>query len=91
MNKHKQTSAVIEGHSSAVGNEKYNLILSQKRANTIKNILINDFTIDASRLSAKGFGEKQLLSAGNTRADHNTNRRVVAKITTVVKQLIKKD
>jgi OOP family OmpA-OmpF porin len=90
MKEYKNTSVVIEGHSSAVGNAKYNLTLSQKRAEAIKNLLINEFDIDASRLSAEGFGETQLISKGNTSADHNINRRVVAKIETLVKTVINK-
>lgn len=90
MNEYQNTSAVIEGHSSAVGSAKYNLLLSQKRADAIKSVLVNKFDIDASRLSAEGFGETQLISKGNTKADHETNRRVVAKIEATVKKLITK-
>lgn len=90
MKEYKNTSVVIEGHSSAVGSEKYNLMLSQKRADAIKALLINEFSISESRLSAKGFGETQLISKGNTSTDHNLNRRVVAKIETTIKQAVKK-
>jgi len=90
MQQYKNTSAVIEGHSSTIGSEKYNLILSQKRADAIKKVLVNKFNIDASRLSAKGFGETQLISNGNTKVDHETNRRVVAKIKTMVKKVMTK-
>lgn len=90
MNTYKNTSAVIEGHSSAVGSAKYNLVLSQKRADAVKSVLINEFDIDASRLSAEGFGETQLISKGNTKADHETNRRVVAKVEATVKKMITK-
>ena len=91
MKEYKNTRVVIEGHSSVVGTEKYNLILSQKRADSVMNILINKFTIDANRLSAKGFGETQLISEGNTFADHKLNRRVIAKIETTIKSEITKD
>lgn len=90
MKEYQSTSVVIEGHSSASGTESYNLMLSQKRADTIKDLLINKFSIDASRLSAKGFGETQLIAQGTSRADNSVNRRVVAKIETVVKKVITK-
>lgn len=90
MKEYKETSVVIEGHSSAVGNEEYNLMLSQKRANAIESILVNKFAIDASRLSAKGFGETQLISDGSTRAEHRLNRRVIAKVETTVKEKVMK-
>jgi OOP family OmpA-OmpF porin len=91
MKEYKNTSVVIEGHSSAVGSAKYNLTLSQKRAEALKSVLINELNIEKSRLSAKGFGETQLISKGNTKADHEMNRRVVAKIKTTVKNVINKD
>lgn len=90
MTEHNNTSVVIEGHSSASGNAKYNLTLSQKRADAVKTALINEFDIDSSRVAAKGFGEEQLLSTGNTKADHDLNRRVVAKIKTTVKAVVTK-
>jgi OOP family OmpA-OmpF porin len=91
MKVYKNTSVVIEGHSSAVGSAKYNLALSKERADSVQSILIDQFNIDASRLSSVGFGETQLLSHGNTSDDHELNRRVVAKIKTTVKTEIKKD
>ena len=87
MNEYKNTSVLIEGHSSAAGNDNYNLSLSQKRADAVKSILINKFNIEKSRVSAKGFGETQLISEGNTAADHEVNRRVMAKIEATVKEM----
>ncbi|WP_168427287.1 OmpA family protein [Candidatus Colwellia aromaticivorans] len=87
MAEYKNTSAAIEGHSSAVGNEKYNLTLSQKRADAVKKVLITQFNIEESRLSSTGFGETQLISKGNTKADHKVNRRVVASIEATVKKM----
>ena len=90
MKEYKNTSVVIEGHSSAVGSSKYNLTISQKRADAVKKVLIDRYNIEESRLSSKGFGETQLISTGNTKADHEVNRRVVAKIETTVKNEVKK-
>jgi OOP family OmpA-OmpF porin len=88
MKEYKNTSVVIEGHSSAAGSAKYNLALSQKRADAVKSLLIIKFDIEESRLSAKGFGETQLISKGNTAADHELNRRVIAKIEATVKKMM---
>ncbi len=90
MNEYTSTSAVIEGHSSIVGNAKYNLTLSQKRADAVRSLLINKYNVEANRLTAKGFGETQLISEGTTKADHNLNRRVVAKVKTTVKYTVQK-
>ncbi|WP_077343126.1 OmpA family protein [Pseudocolwellia agarivorans] len=90
MKEYKNTDVVIEGHTSATGEADYNLALSEKRAYSVKNALINNFNISANRLSAVGFGETQLLSQGNTAADHKANRRVVAQIETTTKNVVKK-
>jgi OOP family OmpA-OmpF porin len=91
MKEYKNTSVVIEGHSSAAGSAKYNLALSQKRADAVKSLLIIKFDIEESRLSAKGFGETQLISKDNTSAAHKSNRRVIAKIETTVKKVMIKN
>ena len=70
----------INGHTSAVGKASYNKELSQKRAQAVVNVLVNEFNIDASRLSAVGHGEEQLLDAANTREAHAKNRRIEAKV-----------
>ncbi len=90
MKEYRNTTVVIEGHTSAVGTADYNLMLSQKRADSVKSILMNQFNIDGSRLTAKGFGETQLLSEENTLAANKMNRRVVAKISTTTKKVVTK-
>ncbi|TYK65841.1 OmpA family protein [Colwellia echini] len=90
MMTYQDTNVVIEGHSSAQGNDQYNLTLSQKRADAIKNTLISKYGISANRLTAIGYGETKLLSTGNSSADHKQNRRVIAVIETeVIKPVIK--
>lgn len=90
MKEYPSTNVLIEGHSSAVGDDAYNLTLSQERADAVKAVLMGTFNIDASRLSTKGFGETQLVAKGNTSADHRLNRRVVAQIETTVKEVVNK-
>tara|TARA_R110000744_G_scaffold141484_1_gene252892 strand:- start:1099 stop:2139 length:1041 start_codon:yes stop_codon:yes gene_type:complete len=90
MKEYTATSVEIEGHSSAIGAADYNLMLSQKRADAVKSILINKFNIEASRLTSKGYGESQLLSTETTRTANQLNRRVVAKISTSAKKIVTK-
>lgn len=80
MKRFPATDTVIEGHASAPGDDAYNMKLSQDRANAVKALLVDDFGIDAARLSAVGFGETQLLDTSNTAAAHKTNRRITAKV-----------
>ncbi|GLX78582.1 hypothetical protein tinsulaeT_19220 [Thalassotalea insulae] len=86
MNKYPDTSVEIAGHTSSVGSAEYNLGLSQQRADAVMNVLVDTFNINDSRLSAKGYGESQLLSADNSASAHEKNRRVVAKITATEKK-----
>lgn len=91
MKEYTITSVEIEGHTSITGTADYNLMMSKKRAESVKSILVNKFNIDASRLTTKGYGQTQLLSTDNTIAAHKLNRRVVAKVATSVKEVVTKD
>lgn len=80
MNRFPSTDSVIEGHASAPGDADYNMMLSKKRADAVRTLLINKYGIDAERLTAKGFGETQLLDTSNTAAANKVNRRITAKV-----------
>jgi OOP family OmpA-OmpF porin len=49
----------IEGHTDASGNPAKNKVLSLERATAVMNMLISDYGIDASRVTAVGFGSSQ--------------------------------
>ena len=67
----------IAGHTDSVGSDRYNLRLSQKRANSVRIHLIEREEIEADRLESKGFGETELLvSPEKTSEDKEQNRRV---------------
>ena len=80
MNRFPATIAVIEGHASAPGNADYNMMISKKRAESVRTLLVNKYGIDAARLTAEGFGETQLLDTANTAAANKINRRITAKV-----------
>jgi outer membrane protein OmpA-like peptidoglycan-associated protein len=65
---------LIVGHTDARGNREYNLKLSQQRADSIREALVNPFGVDHRRLDALGLGEEQLLRRSNPEAAEN--RRV---------------
>jgi OOP family OmpA-OmpF porin len=70
--------AVVEGHSDAAGSDAYNKMLSQRRADSVKSELVTRFGIDASRLTAVGYGEERPIASNDTREGRRANRRVVA-------------
>jgi len=78
MTEYPQVKVTIEGHTSIVGSAEYNQVLSENRAEAIKVILIEQFSIAAARITAVGFGFEQLLVEGDDEAAHAQNRRIVA-------------
>ncbi|MCK4840472.1 MAG: OmpA family protein [Methylococcales bacterium] len=70
----------IQGHTDSQGSAQYNQNLSERRANSVKYLLIKN-GIDASRLVTIGFGEAEPVSDNHTRAGRANNRRVVFKRT----------
>jgi outer membrane protein OmpA-like peptidoglycan-associated protein len=66
---------VIEGHTDAKGKASYNLSLSKRRAQAVKQYLVNKFAIDPSRLATVGKGSSELLNSAAPYAPEN--RRVV--------------
>ena len=90
MGRYPATDAVIEGHASAPGGEDYNLLISQKRANAVKNLLIEKYGIKAVRLTAIGYGETQLLDTSNTDKANKANRRITAKVSVSTRVNVKR-
>ncbi len=70
----------IQGHTDSVGSDKYNLILSQKRAEAVRNLLIKKYGINPNRLTAKGYGESKPVASNLTEEGRAKNRRVEAVI-----------
>jgi OmpA-OmpF porin, OOP family len=83
MNKYPDTTAVIEGHTDDVGESDYNLKLSQQRADSVVNYLVNDLHVARSRLTAVGYGETRPIADNNTSEGQQANRRIDAVIACV--------
>ncbi|WP_438864486.1 OmpA family protein [Neptunicella sp.] len=91
MARYGSVSAEIGGHTSAVGKADYNQWLSEARANAVRKLLIERYNVDASRLTAKGYGETELLDTSNTPEAAKKNRRIHAKVSTTVETKVKRD
>lgn len=65
---------LIEGHTDAVGDDVYNLTLSDRRAETVARILVNAFEVPPENLVVEGYGEQYLKI--DTEGDERRNRRV---------------
>jgi len=66
----------IQGHTDSQGSDEHNLKLSDGRAWSVVNYLVQNFGIDQSRLTAKGYGESRPVADNGTAAGRALNRRV---------------
>ena len=80
MKTYPNTTAVIEGHTDNVDTAEYNQKLSEARANSVRQYLIDNFGIKASRLTAVGYGETKPIASNKTEEGRQKNRRVQAVI-----------
>ena len=80
LNKYPQAEAQLEGHTDSMGADAYNMDLSKRRANSVKNYVVEKFNIKASRISTVGYGESKPVASNDTDAGRQKNRRVVANI-----------
>jgi outer membrane protein OmpA-like peptidoglycan-associated protein len=78
MKEFPNTHATIEGHTDNVGNATYNQGLSEERANSVRQYLIEKFGIDGSRITAVGYGLTKPIASNDTAEGKQKNRRVVA-------------
>jgi len=69
----------IEGHTSNDGSLEANMKLSKARADNVKNYLQTQ-GINASRLTAQGFGPNKPINKGTTEQAKSQNRRVEMKL-----------
>ena len=78
LNDHPEIQKVrVEGHTDERGRDDRNLDLSQRRAASVMNYLI-EHSVDASRLESVGYGEtRPVVPNARRAADHARNRRVV--------------
>lgn len=72
--------AEIQGHTDSAGGPKKNLKLSQARAESVRQLMMKEFKVDASQLVAKGYGSAQPVDTNNNPQGRSNNRRVVVKI-----------
>jgi OOP family OmpA-OmpF porin len=75
LNKYPTKNVSVEGHTDSVGNEDYNLMLSQRRAESVR-FAIMARGISSDRITAKGLGELYPVASNDTPAGRQQNRRV---------------
>ncbi|OUL56021.1 OmpA family protein [Pseudoalteromonas ulvae] len=79
MNKYEKTYLSIEGHTDSTGKTEYNQALSEQRALSVKNYLLNQ-QILAARIATMGLGESRPIASNQSASGRALNRRVEIQI-----------
>lgn len=75
LQKHPRMRILIAGHTDNIGTSEYNRFLSMRRAEAVRQYLIEK-GIAAERLQAEGFGMDKPIASNNTEEGRALNRRV---------------
>jgi outer membrane protein OmpA-like peptidoglycan-associated protein len=75
LNKYPNRTVVIEGYTDSVGNNDYNLGLSERRAGAVRAYLL-DQGVSSARMTASGKGASDPVASNDTAAGRQQNRRV---------------
>ncbi|MEF1210950.1 OmpA family protein [Vibrio alginolyticus] len=75
LNEHPQANVEVVGYTDTSGPAAYNLKVSEKRAESVANALVEK-GIDSSRIQARGEGENNPIASNDTREGRQQNRRV---------------
>ena len=70
------SSVSVEGHTDSIGSKPYNLKLSLRRAESVKNLLVK-FGVAPSRISTRGYGFTRPIADNATSEGRQRNRRVI--------------
>ena len=73
---HGNRQVLIIGHSDARGDAARNRQLSERRAELVKQILVENFDVAADRMSTQGMGEARPIASNATSQGRRANRRV---------------
>ncbi|HLY58093.1 MAG TPA: OmpA family protein [Stellaceae bacterium] len=67
----------VEGHTDSTGTPDGNMVLSQARANAVRDDLISEYNVSGDRLVAVGKGQNEPLDAANPEAAANRRVQIV--------------
>jgi OOP family OmpA-OmpF porin len=69
---------LIVDHVESAGRRDHNLILSQRRAESVRDVLVNTFKVSPKRLQALGLGEEQLQDVNRPSSPANARVQIMA-------------
>jgi len=80
MQQYPQTTTTVEGHTDSVGTDQYNQRLSERRAEAVRNVLVNEYGVQGNRVNSVGYGESRPVADNATEEGRQINRRVEAEV-----------
>ncbi|MCW3147982.1 OmpA family protein [Stutzerimonas stutzeri] len=80
MQQYPQTSTTVEGHTDSVGTDQYNQRLSERRAEAVREVLVNQYGVEGGRVNSVGYGESRPVADNATEEGRQINRRVEAEV-----------
>ncbi len=80
MQQYPQTTTAVEGHTDSVGTDQYNQRLSERRAEAVRNVLVNEYGVQGNRVNSVGYGESRPVADNSTEEGRQINRRVEAEV-----------
>ncbi|MFP4031437.1 MAG: OmpA family protein, partial [Desulfococcaceae bacterium] len=85
MQQYPQTRVLVEGHTDSTGNAQYNQQLSERRAESVADLLRQN-GVSPGRVRTIGYGPNQPMATNDTALGRQQNRRVEIKIDPVTEQ-----
>tara|TARA_B100001057_G_scaffold155475_1_gene155683 strand:- start:11431 stop:12774 length:1344 start_codon:yes stop_codon:yes gene_type:complete len=79
-----KSEIIIEGHTDSQGDDQFNQNLSQERADSVKQYMINAMLIPNYRIIATGFGETRPIANNETALGRQKNRRIDIVISSIM-------
>jgi outer membrane protein OmpA-like peptidoglycan-associated protein len=75
LTEHEDRRVEIDGYTDSVGTDSFNVDLSQRRADTVKSVLVSR-GIDSSRIVSRGYGKEFEVASNSEASGRQLNRRV---------------
>lgn len=79
LKQHPQLRVELQGYTDSKGSVAYNMRLSRRRAEAVRQYLIGD-GVDPSQLTARGYGPEHPVASNRTADGRSQNRRVVLEV-----------
>lgn len=65
----------VKGHTDSIGTEQYNQALSERRADSVRDQLIQEYQVESEVIEIQGYGERRPVATNETAAGRQQNRR----------------